>query len=315
MKRNQLVLNWIWYGNSWLCYVLWPLSLIYRFIAYLKRIVTNPYRFNVPVIVVGNISVGGTGKTPLCIAVCEQLKQQGMRPGLVSRGYGGKAINWPQTVTVDSDPKQVGDEPLLLVQRTGCPMVVAPDRVAAVKQLLNDFDCDVVVSDDGLQHYRLQRDLEIVVIDEIRGVGNSMCLPAGPLREPVSRLKSADMVIKERKLKLDRIYNIIDPAIWLPEVTDKKVIAIAGIGHPQQFFDLLIQQGIHCKTIAFSDHYAFKPDDITSINADFILMTEKDAVKCKLFNDQRCYAVKISVVLSKQLVTLLSSLSSDPTRG
>lgn len=302
------MLNRIWYGDSKLRYVLWPLSLIYRFVAYIKHITTKATRFDVPVIVVGNMSVGGTGKTPVCIAICEQLKEQGLCVGLVSRGYGGNAKTWPQTVTIDSDPSQVGDEPLLLVQRTGCPMVVAPDRVVAVKQLLKEFNCNVVVSDDGLQHYRLYRDLEIAVIDEIRGLGNGMCLPAGPLREPASRLKSVDIVIKQRELKVEKIYNLVDPNMLLPDLKDKKITAIAGIGHPQRFFDLLIQQGIYCQTIAFADHYAFRSEDITSIDADLILMTEKDAVKCKAFHDRRCYAVMISVRLGKQLIDVLTRI-------
>ncbi len=175
------MLEKIWYSrcSPW-AWLLWPLSCAYRLVVWIKTTlyrvqILKSYYFNVPVIVVGNITVGGTGKTPFCIALCELLKKHGYKPGFVSRGYGGRATHWPQSVTPDSDPALVGDEPVLLARRTLCPMVVAPDRVAAVKQLLAEHDCNVVISDDGLQHYRMGRAIELVLLDQTRGVGNGWC--------------------------------------------------------------------------------------------------------------------------------------------
>ena len=151
-------------------------------------------RFNVPVVVVGNVTVGGTGKTPLVIWLANRLRQEGYSPGIVARGYRGAARHWPQQVRPDSDPFAVGDEAVVLARRCRCPVSVGPDRVAAVDALLQYHDCDVIISDDGLQHYALGRDVEIVVVDGVRRFGNGYCLPAGPLREPAKRVRSADFV-------------------------------------------------------------------------------------------------------------------------
>ena len=187
-------LNDIWYGKSPLRYALWPAAAVYRALARIRRMAYQrgwraTVEVDVPVIVVGNVSVGGTGKTPFVIWLADQLKQRGRKVGIVTRGYRGKGTEWPRVVAADSDPEEVGDEPVLLARRTRCPVVAGPDRVACVEALIENARVDVVLSDDGLQHYRLARMFEIAVVDGARGMGNGLCLPAGPLREPVSRLQ------------------------------------------------------------------------------------------------------------------------------
>ena len=188
-----------WYSTSTPLLLL-PFEWLFRLLVLLRRLAFRlglkpSYALPVPVIVVGNISVGGTGKTPLVVWLVSLLRKAGYHPGIVSRGYGGKAERWPQQVRPDSDPQTVGDEPVMLAQRCACPIVAAPDRVAAAKLLLKHTKCDLIITDDGLQHYRLKRDIEIVVVDGERRFGNGHCLPAGPLREPQSRLAEVDFVI------------------------------------------------------------------------------------------------------------------------
>ena len=304
----------IWYGNSQVKWLLWPFSLIYKLIMMTRSFLyqskwLKSVSFDVPVIVVGNITVGGTGKTPFCIALCELLKKQGLKPGLVSRGYGGKATCWPQAVTATSDPALVGDEPVLLVRHTQCPMVVAPDRVAAVQTLLTDYDCDVVVSDDGLQHYRLARDIEIVLWDKKRRFGNGLCLPAGPLRETVNRLKAVDFIVNEDQvtLQFSPVCSLLDPhkTITPSDVSGMTVCALAGIANPNRFFDALSELGFVFERHIFKDHYAYQPSDFAALKADIILMTEKDAVKCQAFCDERCYMLPIAVTLSDEFCQAL----------
>jgi tetraacyldisaccharide 4'-kinase len=307
------VLDRIWYRSNLLCWLLWPLSQVYKFIVFVKAFLYkhnffNIEYFDVPVIVVGNITVGGTGKTPFCIALCDYLQQQGLSPGLVSRGYGGRAKSWPQVVSADSDPLMVGDEPILLVERTGCPMVVGPDRAAAVKRLLNEFGCDIVISDDGLQHYGMGRDIEIVIIDHSRGLGNGLCLPAGPLRESDSRLKKVDFVIKngssQMQISSGEPYAINDGSCKLKvsNTVNKSVCAMAAIGNPKRFFDSLEAQGFEFQTKVFRDHHYYTREDLQDIDADIIIMTEKDAVKCRRFNDDRCYVLPIDASVSTDLL-------------
>lgn len=311
------MLQKIWYGNLWVKWLLWPFSLIYQSIAIIR---SHLYRlgfyksvsFNVPVIVVGNITVGGTGKTPFCIALCDFLKKQGHKPGLVSRGYGGKATHWPQRVTALSDPALVGDEPVLLVRRTSCPMVVAPDRVAAVQQLLAETDCTIVVSDDGLQHHRLARDIEIVLLDTKRGLGNGLCLPAGPLREPVKRLNTVDVVVdsSQYSIAVTPVCSLLNPKKMIvpDDVKGRRVCALAGIGNPDRFFDALSTLGFVFERKIFKDHYAYQKSDLLAITADLIIMTEKDAVKCQAFCDERCYMLPITMVFNDDLSHTLGQL-------
>ena len=296
--KLSCVVQRIWYGKaltSAVAYLLWPFSVIYRCIIFFRQCafrygLFKVHRLNVPVIIIGNITTGGAGKSPLTAAVVMHLKQQGYQPGMVSRGYGGQSTQWPQVVTENSDPRLVGDEPVMLVQQTRCPMVVAPNRVQAAQMLLAQHACDIIVSDDGLQHRALGRDLEIAVVDGQRRYGNEFCLPAGPLREPLSRLNSVDAIVSQghalanefaMKLDLQLPTGIIDASryqAWTDFTTP--VHAIAGIGDPERFFQALEHQGLTVIRHPFPDHHAYTPKDICFDDNFPVLMTAKDAVKC-----------------------------------
>lgn len=262
----------------------------------------------VPVIVVGNITVGGSGKTPLVIHLVKTLRALGKRPGVVLRGYGA-ALTAPQLVRTDSDAAQVGDEAVLLVQRTGCPVATGRDRVAAARLLLERESVDVVVSDDGLQHYRLGRTLEIAMLDGARMLGNGALLPAGPLREPAARLRQVDVVVINGEpgvwpdalrmtLAPQTVYCIARPAQTrkLADFAGSRVHALAGIGNPQRFFALLQEHGITALTHPLPDHAALQSADITFADDLPVLMTEKDAVKCHAFGTPRHWAVAVEAV-------------------
>jgi tetraacyldisaccharide 4'-kinase len=280
----------IWYKKSILSYLLLPLSWLFRLIIFIRCLfyrlhLKKVYKFSVPIIVVGNLTVGGTGKTPLVIWLADLLANQGFHPGIVSRGYKAKNLKTPKLVTPISKVIETGDEPLMIARRTKCPVVIFPNRAKAVELLIKQYDCDVIISDDGLQHYALARDIEIAVVDGQRKFGNEFLLPAGPLRESISRLNSVDFVV----------YNTIDmhlhPAIMLTsvgnpkrhlnitELHNQKIHAVAGIGNPQQFFDTLRQLNLQIIEHPFPDHYAFKTSDI-DYGDEIVIMTEKDAVKC-----------------------------------
>ncbi|MHB9101903.1 MAG: tetraacyldisaccharide 4'-kinase [Sulfuricella sp.] len=301
--------------------VLLPLSILFGLVAALRRVLyraglLRAIRLPVPVIVVGNISVGGTGKTPLVLWLADFLRQQGYHPGIVSRGYGG-GTQGVVAVDIRSDPAVVGDEPLLLARKSGCPVWIGRDRVAAGNALLRAHtECDVLVSDDGLQHYRLGRDLEIVVVDGERKFGNGLLLPAGPLREGVSHLRSVDAVVVnggslqpefslhnefEMRLEGGMFYNLRQPE-WRARAADfggKKLHAVAGIGNPQRFFAHLRRLGLAFEEHAFPDHCVFRPQDLDYDDADALLMmTEKDAVKCAGFADERYWALAVEAILS-----------------
>jgi len=245
---------------------------------------------SVPVIVVGNVTVGGSGKTPLVAWLVAHLEGAGMRPGVVSRGYGGSAGRSPVIVATDSQAGQVGDEPLLLARRTGRPVCVCADRVAAAEHLLRETDVNIIVADDGLQHYRLRRDLELIVIDGERGLGNGRLLPAGPLREPATRLAEADLLfINGRAGEIPGHIFALAPgraralhgtqSRELGEFSARRVWAVAGIGNPERFYALLTDSGIDFEPVAVADHGMI---DLAALIAEHdrpILMTEKDAVK------------------------------------
>lgn len=269
------------------------LSAIRRWL-YQYRVLAN-HQLDVPVIVIGNISVGGTGKTPLVIWLAEQLKQAGYMPGIISRGFGGKHQG---EVTNDSQPQSVGDEPVLISQRTLCPVFVGSNRVLVGQELLKAYPaCDVIISDDGLQHYRLARDVELAVVDGQRLFGNAYLLPAGPLRESIARLKTVDATVINgvaielqqaftMQMHVGQLTNVANKQMTA-SITDfqhKKILAVAGIGHPERFFQLLTTIGINCQTQAYPDHYVFQAIDFAKVEADIVLMTEKDAVKCTEFS-------------------------------
>jgi tetraacyldisaccharide 4'-kinase len=285
-----------------------------------------------PVIVVGNLTVGGTGKTPLVIWLVQQLRALGRRPGIVLRGYGGTLTRGgsPQLVTDDSDPAAVGDEAVLLRLRTQVPVVAYPDRVRATQRLLRE-GVDIIVCDDGLQHLRLARDFEIVVIDGARGVGNGYLLPAGPLREPVSRLARADCVVFNgeyessrtppqlpplpqaltMQLRGDRLMPLTGPGPDQPlaQLAGRAVHAVAGIGNPARFFRLLTAAGLRVIEHVFPDHHRFGPQDLSFGDDLPVLMTEKDAVKCRRFAAADRWYLPVTVDFSgEQAATLLKRL-------
>jgi tetraacyldisaccharide 4'-kinase len=285
-----------WTSRGAVAWLLWPVSLVFGAVVFFRRLF---YRFHlfkshaagIPVIVVGNLTAGGSGKTPLVLRIAEILRDHHWKPGIVSRGYGGSA-QAPREATIASDPAEVGDEPMLLARRSGCPVWVAPDRVQACKALREQHpDCDVIVTDDGLQHYALRRDLEICVVDG-RGFGNGFLQPAGPLREPPSRLRSVSAVVANgaqgieghaMKLEGDQLvrFNDARDVRAAKSFAGQRMHAVAGIGDPKRFFLHLARFGVKVVPHPFADHHPFRAQDFEFGDNDPIVMTEKDAVKCK----------------------------------
>jgi tetraacyldisaccharide 4'-kinase len=326
MKRSFSA--WIaesWYRDSLIGPCLSPLSLIYGGVVRLRKKlyalgILQKCRLPVPVIVVGNLTVGGTGKTPLIIWLARFLKEAGYKPGIISRGYGGQSQYWPQWVDSNSDPKTVGDEAKLIANLTGCPMAVAPLRAAAGKMLLDRASCNIILSDDGLQHYALDRDMEIAVIDGTRRFGNGYCLPSGPLREPITRLNEVDAVIVNGEKSIENEFSMRlqgDTAVNLM-TGEKKPLrefaglpchALAGIGNPERFFKQLALSGLTCQTHAFPDHYPYRREDIEFGDDWPVLMTDKDAVKCRAFAGNQHWRIPVVAVpepaFSERLLNLL----------
>ncbi|MGZ8153607.1 MAG: tetraacyldisaccharide 4'-kinase [Methylovulum sp.] len=319
----------IWYKDPFIGVWLMPFGFVFadivRFRRFLYRLgLLKKHTLPVPVIVVGNITVGGTGKTPLLIWLAEFLVQSGFKPGIISRGYGGQAEAWPQWVDAESDAAKVGDEAVLLRRHSGCPVVVGPIRVDAAKLLLRQAECTVILSDDGLQHYALNRDIEIVVVDGERRFGNGYCLPAGPLREPVSRLQEVDLIVvngekseaNEFSMQISgntAVNLVTKEQKSLREFAGVACHAVAGIGNPERFFKLLEAAGLSCDTHSFPDHYPFQRGDLDFKDDKPILMTEKDAVKCTAFASDRCWYIPVKAVpesgFPEQLLTLLKRKS------
>ena len=312
MSPDQF-LEKLWYENHRLSVVLAPLAWLYGAAMWLRRLgyiagLLPVGELPVPVIVVGNITVGGTGKTPLVIWLAQFLKEKGFRPGIVSRGYGGRPSKVPQQARPDSNPELVGDEPVLLAQRTGCPVAVSPHRFVAARELVKHTGCNVILCDDGLQHYALGRDIEIAVLDGDRRFGNGRCLPAGPLREPASRLQSVDMVVANGKAGKSEFLMEYTPLplrsladdsrrIQVDNLRGREVHAVAGIGNPVRFFSYLRSQGLNIIKHAFPDHHPFRAADFRFGDELPIVMTEKDAVKCRRFATDRFWYLPIEAVL------------------
>lgn len=314
-----------WYVITPLHLLLYPVSLIFRALVSLRRflyrsgVFASP-KFHVPIVIIGNISVGGTGKTPLTLWLAQQLIEDGWHPAIISRGYrrSNTTSDSPRSVEVDDLPDEVGDEPLLMAQRKLCPVWIGRDRPAVASALLLAHpECDIILSDDGLQHYRLHRDAEIAVIDGARRFGNGMLLPAGPLREPVSRLNDVDAIVVNggttqvgefsMSLQGTRFHNLLNPEIVVSanDLKTQRLQAIAGIGHPQRFFDHLQQLGLQCTTQAFSDHHDFTAADLDFIDAEAILMTEKDAVKCAAFATEKHWVLRVDAQVDPTLAQLI----------
>jgi len=315
--------NWvqkIWYGHSPMVWVLVPLSWLYEIViacrSYLYRsgmLRANPVP--APVVIIGNITAGGTGKTPLTIWLAKALKEKGFSPGIISRGYRGNVGSVPRLASSDSDPDIVGDEAILLVSQSGCPVVVHPERVAAANKVIG-MGADVIIADDGLQHYRLTRDFEIAVIDGHRGFGNGRLLPAGPLRERPVRLDSVNKVVVQRKARQPKevlrrssdrrpVYFDLKPTLIrrldgsetadLADFAGRKVHAVAGIGNPDRFFELLESFGMIVKRHPLPDHARISPGDILFDDETDVVMTTKDAVKCRFPEAGQCWCVEVDV--------------------
>lgn len=325
MWQDKLVDSW-YRGARWL-WLLIPLSLLFRAVAALRRTaysvgLFSSWRAPVPVVVVGNITVGGTGKTPVIIALVEHLQAQGLRVGVISRGYGATAQQWPHVVTTASTADQCGDEPLLIFQRTGCCCVAGPDRRADIEAAISEASVDIVLCDDGLQHYALARDYEIAVLDAQRGVGNGWCLPAGPLREPPSRLQQVDAVLyrglddPKRGVNYEwrQLVNLKTGQTIEAGALDKNVYALAGIGQPAQFFATLESLGYQLSPRVFADHYQYRAQDLGALLDKPVIMTEKDAVKCRHFATESMWYLPIKARLPDLLMSQVMRLSTKEQR-
>jgi tetraacyldisaccharide 4'-kinase len=331
----------VWRKRGPVAIVLYPLALLYGLMVSLRRLAyrhlyRNKKKVRAPVLVVGNVFIGGTGKTPLVIWLIEQLRLRGFTPGVVSRGYGrytseGSGAGRPVSIVRQgATPASVGDEPILIWRRTGVPICVGRNRLLAAQHLLEMHpDIDVLISDDGLQHYALPRDLELVLFDG-RGAGNGWLLPAGPLRESLHRPRdytlyngarapsaiSADAwQMQLAHPRITSLYNFAQAAAdseplytwarreWVG--TLKKMAAVAGIGNPRRFFDTLAAEGLICMEVGLPDHFSFDPNPFPAIYADIILITEKDAVKCiqlsPVVSDRRIWVVSVSAVIDTAL--------------
>lgn len=298
-----------WQRTTALSTVLLPLAWGYRAAVALRRWlyrhgVLRVERLPVPVIVVGNLTLGGTGKTPLVLWLAHALRARGYAPGIVARGYGGRAAQGPITVDVDAEPAEVGDESLVLARNGGCPVVVSRRRAAAAVQLITAHGCDLILADDGLQHYALARDIEIAVIDGTRRFGNGRCLPAGPLREPLRRLREIDLRVSHgepgvgefaMRLRATGLRRVAAPeVIRRPEAfAGQHVHAVAGIGYPPRFFAQLRVLGMDVIAHPFPDHHPFVATELCFADALPVIMTEKDAVKCRRFADERLWYLEV----------------------
>lgn len=334
-----------WYSDARWPLLLTPLEWLYRSLASndqaKKR--AKQWQAPVPLIVVGNITVGGTGKSPLVCTLVHELKQCGWTPGIVSRGYGGKSEHYPLLVDENSDPVQAGDEPVMLAGQTGCPVVVDPERAAAAQYLLQQTEVDLIISDDGLQHLSLGRDLELVVIDAQRGLGNGHCLPVGPLREPADRLHSVDYIFSNGAADIaacGAVFNAVSgnaaaelllptknvtsqaqpmtlqPVQWRQPATgqcfaiterpfDESVKAVAGIGHPERFFSSLRELGLTVEGQGFADHHSFKASDIADDGRP-VLMTAKDAVKCRDWMTPNHWVLDVSARIAPEVIEAIN---------
>lgn len=321
-----------WYDKSGWLVLLWPLALVFQFLVSVRRKLQTPTErpaaHTVPVVIIGNISVGGTGKTPLLIKLVKHFKAQGYTPGVISRGYGAKGATFPLQVDDDTDVNRCGDEAKLIQQRADCPIVIDPDRENALQYLLAHNSVDLVFCDDGLQHYKLHRDIEIAVVDGKRLFGNGFCLPAGPLRERPGRLQTVDFVVVngepvkqlpaleqatvmriEPRFLVNMRSGERRPLAGAPFSMGNVVQAVAALGNPERFFTALSKLPYEVKEFPFPDHYSFSESDFDSGKLDPhqpIVMTEKDAVKCQSFARANFWSLSVEVTLSDDFVQALT---------
>ncbi len=312
-----------WYKPfSLITLLLLPLSAIFGCVALVRKYcyevgVFKPFVSNTPVIVVGNISVGGNGKTPFVLWLHDYLTAQGLSVGLISRGYGGQAAHYPLLVTANTTTLEAGDEPVLLFNRLQCPLVVGPNRQQNIEMLNHQFQLDVIISDDGMQHYKMARSIECCIVDSERKFGNGFLMPAGPLRETVSRLNSVDLVIEngsEHEFSYRLQPSIIKRVADNTEIktTIKTAHAVSAIGNPQRFEASLKAQGIALlSTHHFRDHYAYTANDFAQFGEDCILMTEKDAVKCRDFAKPNWYYLPVDAQPTAAVINTLNLLLKE----
>lgn len=321
MSLNQWCQR-LWYQNHPLHYLLIPFAWLFQLIVTLRRYayqlgLLRVTQLPVPVIVVGNLTVGGTGKTPCVIAIATWLQQQGLRPGIVSRGYKSRVSHYPAIVIADSRAVAMGDEPVLIAKRTGCPVIIDPDRARGARALVDQCGCNIIIADDGLQHYALGRDIEILVIDGQRRWGNGYCLPAGPLREGLGRKHSVDYSIATgvaadpeycQTYQMGELINIKNPEhrIAIGDI-GSQVHAVAGIGNPESFFNQLRAQGLTVYPHAFPDHAVYLENDLTFNDFLPIILTEKDAVKCDEFAQDNWFYQPITALLPQAFFSKLKS--------
>ncbi len=333
--------RWYQAKKTLLCQLLRPFSWLFQLVSILRKhkIQSLAYHSKLPVIVVGNITVGGTGKTPVVQAICSFLQQQGMNPAIVTRGYGGHAAQYPLLIDDTTQAKSCGDEPYMLKRLfPDVPIVVDPKRVEALKFIESNLaQVDVIISDDGLQHYYFARDIEIIVVDGKRTFGNGLCLPAGPLREPIKRLETADMIIfngglsHTLKLTHKKLYQMQLKPISLVNLltAEKKSIsqfkiefgnschAVAGIGNPQRFFKTIQQLGLTVDSHIFPDHYSYTKKDFLFLQneSSIVIMTYKDAVKCQLFAHKSWWYLEIFPMIEDEFFEQLQYKLSLLERG
>ncbi|SFV69312.1 Tetraacyldisaccharide 4'-kinase [hydrothermal vent metagenome] len=290
-------------------YLLLPLSWIYILLSFLNRFYQSKKqeKINVPIIIVGNITVGGTGKSPLTIAIVQFLIQKNYKVGVVSRGYGGTHQKGSLLLDKSTSPIVAGDEPVMIYQQTQVPVIVNKNRVKAVKDLIKYHKVNVIISDDGLQHYALSRDIEIVVIDGKRRFGNGFFLPAGPLREKISRLQSVDFIVNNGSYENNETTMFLTPLkftnLKTSEVQEidffafEKCYVVSGIANPKRFWETLKKLQIRLETRSFADHYKFTKDDFIEIQDMPIIMTDKDAVKCLDFATENMWSLTVKASL------------------
>jgi tetraacyldisaccharide 4'-kinase len=324
-----------WYGAERAPPWLLPLEALFRAATAARRFayrrgLLRVVRVDIPVVVVGNVTVGGTGKTPLVLWLASALRERGWRPGIVSRGYGGRGVRGAVRVRAGSEVELVGDEALLIARRSGCPVAVGRDRVAAAALVASD-GADIVLADDGLQHYALARDVEVAVLDGERGLGNGHCLPAGPLREPASRLSEVDAVVVHgdangvqrwargalpMQMHVRGVRALASATQrTLESFAGERVHALAGIGNPRRFFASLRACGLDVVAHPFPDHARLRREDIVFGDGLAVLMTEKDAVKCARFAGPEHWYVSVDAVLAPADAERLLALVAGTRQG
>lgn len=312
----QAWLEHIWYSESKWQWVLFPFAVVFSWVARIRRWYLERFKqqqFSTPIVVVGNLTVGGVGKTPLLITLAQTLNSRGLSVGVVSRGYGGKLRQYPHEIRLSDDPFLVGDEPLVIAKNIVGPVIVSPRRVDAVQYLIDNHEPDVILSDDGLQHYSMGRSIEIAVIDGQRRFGNGHYLPAGPLRESSKRLNEVDYVVTNgdalndefaMSVQADSIINIKTELSLQSDLLQQPVVAVAGIGNPQRFFDSLERLNIQYSQRIYPDHHRFQVSD-TDFGEQQVIMTEKDAVKCKAFATDKHFYLKVSAKVDEAFIDKL----------